>query len=179
MSTSINQIQSEQNHLDLIGKEAVEKIKDFSEKAHTCFFCTKIRTGESFSARPMTVQKTDDEGNLWFLSANDSTLNHEIAYDSYVQLLFQGSSYSDFLNIYGRAIVNQDKAIIKELWKPIFKTWFTEGEDDPRITVIKIYPQEGYYWDTKHNMAVGFIKRLVGAAIGKTMDDSIEGSIKV
>jgi hypothetical protein len=43
--------------------------------------------------------------------------------------------------------------------------------------VIKFTPYEGYYWDTKHNMAVGFIKRLVGAALGKTLDDSIEGSI--
>lgn len=96
-----------------------------------------------------------------------------------MQLLFQGSDYSDFLSIYGRAEISTDPAIIKDLWKPILKTWFTEGEDDPRITVIKVTPEEGYYWDTKHNMAVGLIKRLVGAAIGKTLDDSIEGEIRV
>lgn len=28
-----------------------------------------------------------------------------------------------------------DKALIKELWEPILKTWFTEGQDNPRITV--------------------------------------------
>ena len=96
-----------------------------------------------------------------------------------VQLLFQGSQYSDYLNIYGSAAINKDKAMIKELWKPILKTWFTEGQDDNRITVIKIVPSEGYYWDTKHNMAVVLIKRLIGAAIGKTIDDSIEGEIKL
>ena len=96
-----------------------------------------------------------------------------------VQLLFQGSPYSDYLNIYGSASINQDKAIIKELWKPILKTWFTEGQHDHRITVIKIVPSESYYWDTKHNMAVVLIKRLIGAAMGKTMDDSIEGEIKL
>jgi len=176
---SINKNQPEDSYENLIGEEAIKKIKELTDKSTSCFFCTKIKTGESFSARPMSVQKVDDEGNLFFLSAADSNHNAEIANDPFVQLLFQGSDYSDFLNLYGTATINQDKAMIKELWKPILKTWFTEGENDPRISVIKITPDEGYYWDTKNNMAVGFIKRLIGAAIGKTLDDSIEGRIKV
>jgi hypothetical protein len=58
------------------------------------------------------------------------------------------------------------------------KNWFTEGKDDPRITVIKFTPTQGYYWDTKHGMAVALIKRLAGAIMGETHDDSIEGKIK-
>lgn len=127
----------------------------------------------------MSVQQVDNAGNLWFLSANDSHKNYEIQSDSKVQLLFQGSSYSDFLNLYGTATISEDKQKIKELWQPILKTWFTEGVDDPRISVIKVTPEEGYYWDTKHNMAVGLIKRITGAIIGKTIDDSIEGNIRV
>ena len=59
------------------------------------------------------------------------------------------------------------------------KTWFTERVDDPRITVIKVTPSEGYYWDTKHGNAVAGIKMLIGAATGKTLDDSIEGKLDV
>jgi general stress protein 26 len=69
--------------------------------------------------------------------------------------------------------------LIKELWEPIIKTWFTEGVDDPRITVIKVETQEGYYWDTKHGNAVAFIKMAAGAIMGKTLDDSIEGRVDV
>ena len=58
------------------------------------------------------------------------------------------------------------------------KTWFTEGKDDPRITVIKFTPEEGYYWDTKHGQVVAFAKQMIGAALGKTLDDSIEGELK-
>ena len=57
------------------------------------------------------------------------------------------------------------------------KTWFTEGIDDPRITVIRFAPEGGYYWDNKHGNAVAGIKMLIGAAIGKTLDDSIEGRL--
>jgi general stress protein 26 len=174
---SINKQQPEDNFEDLNGKEAREKIKELVDKANTCFFCTDIETGKPFNTRPMSVQKLDDEGNFWFLSAKDSHKNQELKNDAFVQLLFQGSHYSDFLNIYGKATVSTDKEKIKELWEPILKTWFTEGVDDPRITVIKVVPESGYYWDTKHNMAIGFAKRLIGASIGKTLDDSIEGNL--
>ena len=59
----------------------------------------------------------------------------------------------------------------------MLKTWFTEGVDDPRITVIQVAPKGGYYWDNKHGNAVAGVKMLIGAAIGKTLDDSIEGRV--
>lgn len=176
---SINKQQPEENHKDLQGDEAIEKIKELIEKADNCFFCTNVKAGEAFSTRPMSVQKVDDDGTCWFLSAIDSHKNEHIAIDSSVQLLFKGSNYSDFLSLEGHASISQDKEIIRELWEPILKTWFTEGIDDPRITVIEVAPTEGYYWDTKHGQLVAFAKQLVGAVIGKTLDDSIEGKLVV
>lgn len=176
---SINKNQPEENHKDLNRKDAVKKIKELAEKAESCFFCTTTGIGESSGSRPMSVQKIDDEGNLWFLSASDSHKNKEIALDPDVKLYFQGSAHSDFLQLNGRARISTDKTLIKELWKPVLKTWFTEGENDPRITVIKVLPSEGYYWDTKHGKAVAGIKMLIGAVVGKTLDDSIEGKLKV
>ena len=43
---SINQQQPEKNHEDLIGSEAGKKIKELVDKSNTCYFCTKITTGE-------------------------------------------------------------------------------------------------------------------------------------
>lgn len=173
---SINQQQSEDNYENLQDAAAFKKIKEMAEKASTCFFCTNINTGKAFSTRPMAVLKVN-EGELLFLSANDSRKNMELQDDPYVQLLFQASSHSDFLNIYGTATVTEDKEKIKELWSPILKTWFTEGIDDPRISVIRVQPQKGYYWDTKHNKMIALIKMATGAILGKTMDDSIEGHL--
>jgi general stress protein 26 len=175
---SINQQQPEDNFKNLIGQEALDKIKELSKKAGSCFFCTRITTGTAFDTRPMAPQQVDDQGNFWFLSANDSHKNEELQQDPATQLLFQGSSYSDFLSLYGKSTVSTDKQKIDELWDPSLKVWFTEGKDDPRITVIKFTPSEGYYWDTKHNMAVALAKRTYGAIVGETYDDSIEGNIK-
>ncbi|MEO8820478.1 MAG: pyridoxamine 5'-phosphate oxidase family protein [Ginsengibacter sp.] len=174
---SINKNQEEENHEDLRGSDAAKKIKELAD-GNTCFFCTSITTGQQVTTRPMAVQKVDEEGNLWFLSANDSHKNREIARDPKVQLLFQGSPHSDFLTIYGYATISKDKAMIKELWKPLAKAWFTGGQDDPRITVIKVSGEDGYYWDNKHGNAIALLKMTAGAIMGKTIDDSIEGSVK-
>lgn len=174
---SIDKNQPENNHQDLSGPEAAKKIKELVDQAKTCFFCTRGQ-GESAGTRPMAVQQVDDEGNLWFLSANDSCKNKEIEQDPAVELFFQGSPHSDFLHITGTATLSTDPAKIDELWMPLAKVWFTEGKEDPRITVIKVTPSGGYYWDTKHGMVVASIKMLIGAAMGKTYDDSIQGELK-
>lgn len=176
---SINQQQPEENRKDLQGAGAQEKIKELTKKADTCFFCTEIASGQPFVTRPMALKEVDESGALYFLSASDSNKNAQIAANPTVQILLQGSDYSDFLSLTGMATISRDKEKIKELWNPFLKVWFTEGEDDPRITVIKVQPEEGYYWDTKNPAPVGLLKRAVGAVIGKTLDDSIEGTLKV
>ena len=175
---SINKNQPEDNHADLSGANAIKKMSELIKGAETCFFCTSKPDGE-LDVRPMSVQQVDEQGNLWFLSADDSHKNQELAVNPRVRMFFQGSPHSDFLHLDGTATVSRDKAKIKELWKFVLKTWFTEGEDDPRITVIKVAPSHGYYWDTKHGNAVAGVKMLIGAAVGVTLDDSIEGNLRV
>lgn len=174
---SINRDQPEANHENLRGADAVREMKEIIKASPSCFFCTAGATGESAGVRPMSVRRVDEDGTLWFLSASDSHKNAELGRDPSVRLLFQGSAHSDFLFLEGRAAVSRDRRKIEELWEPILKTWFTEGREDPRITVIRVTPTSGYYWDTKHGRAVAGLKMLIGAAIGKTLDDSIEGRL--
>jgi general stress protein 26 len=173
---SIGETQSEQHRADLQGQAAVCKIRELAEQKN-CFFCTSIKTPEPSGARPMHVLQVDALGNLWFLSAIDSFKNQQLQENPDVKLYFQGSAHADFLELHGYAMLSTDKTRIQELWKPLLKNWFTEGINDPRITVIKFIPTSGYYWDTKHRHAVTGVKMLLGAALGKTKDDAIEGKL--
>lgn len=175
---SINRQQPENNRADLSGADAIERVRQAVKKNQTCFFCTGVSTGGSQATRPMGALQVDGYGKLWFLSASDSHKNAEIAQNPLVWLFFQGSEHSGFVTLHGRAAVTRDKAKIKELWSPIMKAWFTEGEDDPRITAIAVEPLSGYYWDNKHGDMVAGAKMAIGAAIGVTLDDSIEGELR-
>jgi hypothetical protein len=52
---SINKNQPEENHEDLRGGKAAEKIKELIEKNKSCFFCTQQAKGESEGVRPMSA----------------------------------------------------------------------------------------------------------------------------
>ena len=174
---SINRNQPEDNHRDLHGADAVTYLTALHKKTQTCFFTTRGGQGPSGGTRPMNVREVDDTGRLWFLSASDSHKNLELSADPSVELYFQETQHSGLVRLSGRATITRDTARIKALWEPILRTWFTEGIDDPRITVIEIVPTGGYYWDNKHGDTVAGLKMLVGAATGTTLDDSIEGRL--
>lgn len=169
-----------EDHLkNLDGPEAKAKLKELVEKAENCFFCTNIKTGLPFSTRPMSEQLVDEKGDIWFLSSKDSEKNKEIAHDPFVQLLFQADKHSGFASIYGISEVIDDQQKIDELWQPLFKVWFEKGKNDPLITLIKVSPTQGYYWDTKSGKAIAFLKMAVSLVTGKAMDDSVEGKLNV
>jgi general stress protein 26 len=170
---SIHRNQPEHNRQDLSGSDAIKRIKAIAGEAKAGFFCTANRV------IPMSPLKVDEAGNLWFLSADDSHHNRDIAANPAVRLYFQASHHSGFLYFDGHAVISRDPAMIKELWNFMLKTWFTEGENDPRITVIQVRPVEGYYWDNKHGSAVAGAKMLLGAVTGQTLDDSVEGTIRL
>ncbi len=174
---SIDQNQKENNHKDIYGLEAGERIKEMADRAKTCFFCTANGFGDSGGVRPMSILQVEENGTLWFLSAKDSYKNQEISANSEVKLYFQGSPHSDFLYLSGTATISQEKNKIKELWTPLAKAWFTHGENDPRITAIKVVPENGFYWDNKHGNLIAGVKMLFGALAGETIDDSIQGKI--
>lgn len=163
---------------DLRGREAVNKIREFVEKVDTCFFVTAVREDGSSGARPMAVREVDDAGNFWFLSAKDTHKDHEVQVDAEVRLYFQDAEHADFLEVTGRATVSQDRARIKQLWEPGLKNWFTEGENDPRISVIKVTPEDGYYWDTRdRDLASGIRMFIAGFLQEPLRDKSQSGSL--
>ncbi len=161
---------------DLSRKEANEKIKELAKKADTCLFTTSLTT-LPLTTRPMSTRDVDEDGCIWFFSRQDSSKNKEIAADDRVQLFYSNFSSSEYLSVYGRATIIRDEKKAKELWSAIAKTWFNKGYDDPELTLLKIEPQESYYWDTKDGKVVTLIKMVAGAITGKEFDLGVEGKI--
>lgn len=128
----------------------------------------------------MTIQECDKDGNLWFLSSADSNKNIEIGEDNRVQLYFMNNGSSEYLHVLGKAFIYQDRATIEEQWSPLANAWF-DGKDDPNVSVIRVTPEETYYWDTKAGKFVSMMSFLAAAVTGKETDnsDGVEGNLKV
>lgn len=161
----------------LTGAEAVKKIRDIAQN-EIALFGTKT---EQFplTVRPMATQAVEDDGSLWFFSAKDSQKNGEIAGNASVQLLYALPGKSEYLSLEGEARISHDRARIDRLWTSFAKAWFSEGKDDPNLTLIQVRPTNGHYWDSKHGKMVQLAKIAVGAVLGKPFDDGVQGNLKV
>ena len=167
------------NETNLQGKEAIETVKKLAKEIDICLFCTSLKTDDGSTARPMSTQEVDDEGNLWFFSDKHSDKNKEIEKDSHVQLFYSDPKKSSYLVVNGEAEIIIDYDKVEELWSPLVKTWFKEGKDDPNISIIKVNSNSAYYWDTEGNRMINFFKMIASVATGTTLVDAKEGSLKL
>ncbi|WP_034761084.1 pyridoxamine 5'-phosphate oxidase family protein [Chryseobacterium gregarium] len=165
---------------NLTHQDAVKKIKDLSESAKICMFCTELDKSP-INSRPMSLQETDEEGNLWFISSDTSNKNFEIKEDKRVQLFFMNNSDYQYLSVYGTATIYKDRSTIEDKWSPMAKAWFEDGKDDPDVSIIRVEPQDSYYWDTKVGKLVSLFTFVASAITGKTTDnsDGVEGNARV
>jgi general stress protein 26 len=161
---------------NLSGAKALEKVKALAGDK-TAMFCTF--EGDQMVTRPMHTQGIDDDGTFWFFSDKDSFKNHAIEHSPNVHLIYANNSDYEYLSIEGMASVERDQQKIEELWKEFAKAWFTEGKNDPSLTLIRVTPQNGHYWDTKSNKVISLMKIAVGALTGKTMDNGLEGELRI
>jgi general stress protein 26 len=163
---------------NLTANDAVEKMREIAKDANICMFVTNLEK-LPLDARPMATQEVDDDGNIWFMSSKSSNKHIDIKNDDRVQLFYSHTGNYEYLSVFGSAELVNDRNKIEELWTPMAKTWFEEGKDDPDIELIKVTPEDAYYWDTKNSKMVSLIKFAMGSVgITPKDDGGIEGSLK-
>lgn len=163
--------------INVYNQEAIEKLNELTNEK-VCMFCTLDFAG-NLKARPMATNKTDGYGNIWFLSDRLSDLNEQLNENPKVDLLYVNTKDNTYCTVKGIAQVSRDQGLINELWNSIAKAYFQEGKEDPRISVIKVTPEDAHYWDTKSGKFVGFLKSAASAITGLNLTDGREGEIKV
>jgi general stress protein 26 len=162
---------------NLSGGTAIEKIKRIAEVAGTCFFSTNIK--QDTQSRPMALQAVDEAGDLWFLSDVKSHKNKEIGVDPDVELYFMNNSKYEYVHIKGKAVALQDQELIDKYWTGFANAWF-DGKEDPDLSVIRVTPTDGYYYETKDNKIVAVSKMLFAAVTGNSVEDGgVEGKLDV
>ena len=165
---------TEQKHLS--GAEGIAKIGALIKDIRIAMMTTAAGDG-SFDSRPMATQKTEFDGTVWFLTRQESGKVHELADDSHVSLLYADTSDSKYVSAKGRASISKDRAKIHELWNPMYKAWFPEGEDDPSIAVLRVEISEAQYWEASSSKLVRGIKYVAAAATGGKVDLGEMGTV--
>jgi general stress protein 26 len=157
-------------------QEAVKKFKKLAEDVRVCMFITNTNA-EDEHTRPMSTIEVEEDGTLWFFTDIRSIKIEEVAADKEVHLTYAHPGKESYMDVWGSAKVVTDKQQIKDKWSPIIKAWFPDGVDDPNIALLKIKPNQCYYWDAETGKMVQFLKMAAAAITGKRLADGKEGKL--
>ena len=164
-------------NVNLTTEASIAKIKELAGDK-ICLFCTY--ENDSIVSRPMSTQGIDDDGTIWFFSRKDSDKNIQLEKEHKIYLMYMDTGNQHYLSLAGTAETVVDPVKTEELWNPIAKAWFAKGKDDPELTLLKVKPSEGHYWDTKNGKLVSLIKIAAAALTGnKNNDGGVEGDIQL
>jgi general stress protein 26 len=142
--------------------EAMQKVSGMIKDIRIAMLSTVAPDG-SIHSRPMATQEAEFAGELFFLTRQESGKTDEIKHDSRVTLNYVDSKSYRFVTLSGRAELSKDRNKIHELWSPLYKAWFPQGEDDPQITVIRVDVDMAEYWDAPGNGLVRGYQMLKAA----------------
>lgn len=135
----------------------------------TCMFTTRRADGMLVS-RPMQVQLRADDGELWFVTDEDTAKLDELDADAHVNLAFYDGGSREWISVSGLARAGRDREQISRLHSPDWRAWFPDeggqrdgGPDDPRIVLIHVRPLSIAYLknDTPRPIAMFKVARAV------------------
>ena len=178
MSETSEQREQGQNHQDLSGTEAREKISALVKGIHICMMNTANPDG-SIDSRPMALQNTPFDGKLYFLTRRSSAKVDEVEQDRHVTLTFAEPSDQKYITLKGRASVSQDHAKVHELWNSMYKAWFPKGPEDPEIAVVRVDVSEGDFWEASSSKVLFYARYMLAAATGGQVPVGESGHVTV
>lgn len=129
-----------------------EKVTKLIDAAKVGMLTTMTQDGQHHS-RPMRLQETEFDGDLWFFTYESSNKVTDIALNPQVNIAFSDSG-NTWISLSGTAKVVDDKDKANELWSPFLKSWFPDGLETKGLTLIKLEAQSAEYWDAPNSKAI-------------------------
>lgn len=141
----------------------IRKIAEFIREIDFTMMTTIDGEGE-LESRPMSTQKTEFDGSVYFFTYDDTDKVRHLRNNPRVNLAYSAPDQQTYVSLKGRAEISKDRQKMEELWSPELKAWFPDGLETPGIALIKVKVDSAEYWDSSSSMiahAVGFVKAIV------------------
>jgi general stress protein 26 len=102
-------------------------------------------SGGDHAGRRMLPLWLRGDPHVYFLTHQDSSKVVQIAERPRVALTV--ISAGCYFVVLGSAQASQDPALVRRLWRPSYRAWFSEGKDDRQATVLRVAIDKVNYWE--------------------------------
>ncbi len=149
--------------------EAIAKLRDLVKGIDIAMLTTVDTSDGTLRSRPMSTNgEVEFDGDLWFFTYASSHKVEEVERQPQVNASFAQPEKQNYVSMSGTATIVQDKAKIKELWKPELKVWFPKGTDEPDIALLKVTVDKAEYWDSPSSTMAHLYGLVKSTLTGKT-----------
>ncbi|MFX0541347.1 pyridoxamine 5'-phosphate oxidase family protein [Roseovarius sp. S4756] len=97
-------------------------------------------------ARPMVHHARQDDGALWFLTANHTEIGEDAAAGKDARYLVASGDAKIYAVIDGSLAIETSRDKLDEIWSPMDAAWFEEGKDDPDVRLVRFTPKSAEVW---------------------------------
>ena len=139
--------------------EEIQHVAELVDRANIGMLTTMTQDGRHVS-RPMALQETEFDGDLWFFTHDDSDKAAQIQANPQVNVAFANDKRGEWTSLSGTAELTHDRDKAEQLWSAPLKAWFPEGVDTPGLALIKVHAESAEYWEGPQSK----VARLLGAA---------------
>lgn len=116
----------------------MNELRALLEDMEICILTTVDEDGR-FHARPMQMQRFDQDGVLWFATSLDSQKCDQLRKNPACGVAFlKGHTY---LSLSGTAALVEDRELVRKLWDASWRAWFPDGPDEPGLVLLKVTPE--------------------------------------
>ena len=136
-------------------------------------FTTRRLDGRLVS-RPMATQAQAAGADLWFVTDASAYKLDELEQEPQVNLAYYNQKSREYVSISATARISNDRAKIRELYRPDWKVWFSGDSkesgtaDDPRIVLIAVDVESAVYLKLDKPRPVVLFEVMKGMLTGKT-----------
>jgi general stress protein 26 len=107
--------------------------------------------------QPMTAFCERENGQIWFYSRTDTDLAKAAEQAGPAMFIIQAKDQGFQACVGGRLVQTFDAARIQQYWGPIVAAWYPEGQNDPRLTMLRLDLSDAQVWLSETNpLAFGF-----------------------
>lgn len=120
---------------------------------------TTVSPEDKLISRPMAIQETEFDGDLWFIFSEDSPKAEQIRDEAEVNVSFE--SKHTWVSLSGRGRIVHDRAKLEDNWSTAVDAWFPDGIDTPGVALLKVEAESAQYWEAAGGpvkMAVELLK---------------------
>ncbi|KZP22403.1 hypothetical protein FIBSPDRAFT_739199 [Athelia psychrophila] len=163
------------DHPKISPQEKIKGVHEIIKAVKSAMLTTRAADGHMHSrAMAPAGPHEDSQLTLYFIGNNVSDKFDEIANDQHVNVSFSDHSTTNWVSYCGIARVSQDRDLIKKHWSKLTAAWFGDlkdgvhkgDENDPRVSIIEVVPDEIRYWITKSGTISQGAQVAFGAVTG-------------